>query len=229
MDRHPPHAPDQPLGLTVHALPPPDLPASQRTWRGRWKLLLLLLVCASPVIASYLTYFVIRPEGRTNYAALISPSKTMPDLGMRLLDGQPLKPTDLRDQWNLVVVGPSSCETACEERLFLQRQLREMTGRERARLDKLWIVTDEGPIRPELLQALQATPALRIARADRAAVAAWLQPEPGAALEEHLYIVDPMGEWMMRAPREPQPAKLKKDIDRLLRASSFWDQAGGRR
>ena len=220
---------EEPLGMTVHTLPQSDLSEVARTRRGRWKFLLVLLMCASPVIASYLTYFFVRPDGRTNYATLIQPSRSMPDLGLRTLDGQALHPRELRDQWQLIVVGPSSCEAGCEERLFMQRQLREMTGRERDRLDKLWIVLDEGEIRPALLSALQATPAMRIARADRAAVAAWLEPESGAALEDHLYIVDPLGEWMMRAPAQPDPAKLKKDIERLLRASSFWDQPGGRR
>ena len=54
----------------------------------------------------------------------------------------------------------------------------------------------------------------------------WLRPAEGAALEDHLYVVDPMGEWMMRMPADPQPQKVKRDLDRLLRASSFWDTPG---
>jgi len=38
--------------------------------------------------------------------------------------------------------------------------------------------------------------------------------------------VDPMGEWMMRFPAQPEPARVKRDLERLLRASSFWDQPG---
>ena len=39
---------------------------------------------------------------------------------------------------------PRSCDAACEKRLFVQRQLREMLGRERDRVDKVWLVTGEG-------------------------------------------------------------------------------------
>ena len=63
-------------------------------------------------------------------------------------------------------------------------------------------------------------------RAPRDALAAWLQPSQGQALEDHLYIVDPMGEWMMRVPVNADPARLKKDLERLMRASASWDQAG---
>jgi hypothetical protein len=60
----------------------------------------------------------------------------------------------------------------------------------------------------------------------RAALEAWLAPAAGAGLDQHLYVIDPMGEWMMRAPVKPDPQKLKRDLDRLLRASSSWDVAG---
>ncbi|NBX96465.1 MAG: hypothetical protein EBQ88_07050, partial [Betaproteobacteria bacterium] len=140
--------------------------------------------------------------------------------------GQPVHARELRGQWILLAVGPSACDEACEDRLFMQRQLREMTGRERDRLDKVWLVTDEGPVKPELAQALLATPAMRILRAERPAVAAWLQPEAGAGLDDHLYVIDPMGNWMMRAPVKAEPTKFKKDLDRLLKASQFWDTAG---
>lgn len=219
----------EPLGMTVHSLPRAGLDPSERTRSGRWKLLLVLLVCASPVIASYFTYFVIRPDGRNNYATLVQPTRTMPDLGMRTLDGQVLRPEAFKDQWVLVVVAPGACPRACEDQLYMQRQLREMMGRERERIDKLWLIPDTDAVRPDLLEAVQATPAMRIARVDAQALRAWLEPESGHTLEEHLYVVDPMGEWMMRTPVPTDPAKFKRDLDRLLRASAFWDQAGQRR
>jgi hypothetical protein len=196
-----------------------------RRSRGRWKLLGLLAVCAAPVIASYLAYYVVQPQGRTNYAELVEP-RDVPALPLVQLDGAPVAAQALRGQWLLVVVGPSSCDASCERRLLLQRQLREMTGSERDRVDKLWLVTDDGPIAPRLQAALDAAPPARVLRVPRAELARWLEPAPGRALDEHLYIVDPMGRWMMRAPIDPEPARLKRDLERLLRASASWDRAG---
>ena len=224
------NSPD-PVSFTVHNvaapdLAHPDLEAQRRTRLGRLKMLLVLLVCASPVVASYLTYFVIRPEGRTNYSSLILPTRSMPLLPLTGQDGQSVAAPSLRGQWLLVAVGPAACAADCEKRLFMQRQLREMLGRERLRLDKVWLVTDDAALRPALAAAVNATPAVQVLRAPRNAVAAWLQPAPGQALEDHLYLVDPMGEWMMRLPPEADPARAKRDLDRVLRASSFWDRAG---
>ena len=221
--------------MTVHSLRAPQLgdaadgagsddPARRRS--GRWKMLLVLLMCAAPVIASYFTYFVIRPEGRTNYGTLVLPTRSMPALALTTLDGAPVVAASLRGQWLLVVVGPSSCDEACQKQLFMQRQLREMLGRERDRLDKVWLVTDGGAVAAPLRAAMQAGEPTQVLRVDAAALAQWLQPEAGGKLEAHLYVVDPMGEWMLRAPANPEPSRLKRDLDKLLRASSFWDTAG---
>lgn len=216
-----------PVSFTVHNVAAPDLRDDERRTRiGRLKMLLVLLVCASPVIASYLTYFVIRPEGRSNYGTLIDPSRSLPRVAATTLDGAPMDLASLKGQWLLVVVAPSACAAECQKQLYTQRQLREMLGRERDRVDKLWIVTDGGPVAEDLRKAVDSVAPPTIVRLPREAVAAWLQPAAGHALEDHLYIVDPMGEWMMRMPAQPEPGKVKRDLERLLRASGSWDRAG---
>ena len=221
----------EPLALTVHSVARPDLgdpelAARSRTTRGRLKMLLVLAVCAAPVIASYLTYFVIRPEGRSNYGTLILPTRSLPDLLLRTLDGSAVTAGSLRGQWLLVAVGPSTCNPACDKRLYMQRQFREMLGKERDRVDKIWFITDEGALPAPLLAAAGATPSVTMLRVKREELARWLRPAEGQALEDHLYIVDPMGEWMLRLPPQPEPAKVKRDLERLLRASAGWDAPG---
>nr|WP_235971239.1 hypothetical protein [Azohydromonas caseinilytica] len=208
-------------------MPRPELDAqARRTHSGRIKMLLVLLVCASPVIASYFTYFVVRPEGRSNYAALIEPPRPLPSLALRTLDGRAVPAESLKGQWLLVVTGSGDCDAACEKLLYLQRQLREMTGRERGRIDKLWLLTDSQMPPAAVQKAVLDAGAAQILRADAVQLAQWLQPAPGESMASHLYIVDPMGQWMMRAPARPDPTRLKRDLERLLRASAGWDHEG---
>lgn len=217
-----------PLSFTVHSMPSPGVDdGARRTTMGRVKMLLILLVCAAPVIASYFTYFVVRPEGRTNYGELIDPQRPLPEsLVFADLQGQPMSAASLRGQWLLVVVSGAACDADCEKRLWLQRQLRETLGREKDRLDKVWFIVDDQPVRTETLQAIQAVAPPTVLRVQRDALAGWLQPAAGQTLEQHFYVVDPLGNWMMRAPGDPEPAKLKRDLEKLLRASSWWDTAG---
>jgi hypothetical protein len=38
---------------------------------------------------------------------------------------------------------------------------------------------------------------------------------------DHIYLVDPLGNLMMRFPRDPDPSRMIKDLQRLLRYSRF--------
>lgn len=214
--------------MTVHSLPLAVVDErARRTWRGRLQMALILLVCAAPVVASYLAVYVVRPNvGESAYGELIQPSVGLPDVSGTDLQGRSVPLRSLKGQWLLVTVGSSACDAACEQRLFLQRQLREMLGRERERVDKVWLVTDDAPLRPALQQAVSSAVAVQVLRVAKSDVQAWLKPANGHALDEHLYVVDPMGEWMMRVPADPDPAKVKRDLDRLLRASASWDTPG---
>ncbi len=219
---------DRPLGLTVHALPDPGHTATTApgSRMGRIKMLLILLVCASPVIASYFTYYVLRPEGRRNFGELIDPQRPLPALQATALDGRSVPLQSLKDQWLLVTVSGGACEERCQQNLYFQRQLRESLGREKERLDRVWLVSDAASVPEALRPALEGATVLRVP-ADQ--LATWLAAAPGRQLDEHLYVVDPLGNWMLRFPPGLDLAsagRAKKDLERLLRASNSWDQPG---
>lgn len=219
---------DQPLGLTVHSLPALDGADGEvrRTVVGRWKMLAVLAICAAPVIASYLMYYVVRPDFRRVFGELIDPQRPLPDLRARDLAGSELSLRSLKGQWLLVSVSGGACDTGCERHLYLQRQLRESLGQEKDRVDWVWLVSDDVRIAERLKPALKGATVLRLASK---AVGDWLVPADGHGIAEHLYLVDPLGNWMMRFPASLDlagAAQAKRDLDRLLRASASWDNAG---
>ena len=57
------------------------------------------------------------------------------------------------------------------------------------------------------------------ARVDPAALGKLFRPADGQALSDHIYLVDPLGNLMMRFPADPNPSRMKKDLIRLLKAS----------
>lgn len=205
--------PDQALSLSVHSLPQ-SIPATN-TRMGRLKMLPVLLVCAAPVVASYITYYWVRPEGRRNYGELIAPQRPVP-----------AALAQLKGQWLLVSVAGGDCNETCKNNLYWQRQLRESLGKEKDRLDRVWLVDDQASVPASLQPALtQAT----VLRASREQLDQWLAPEPGQQLANHIYVVDPLGNWMMRFPANMDmagAAKGKRDLERLMRASSSWDRPG---
>ena len=223
---HPDTAQATPMQLSVHSLPTPSQSVRQRTRAGRLKMLLVWAICAAPVVASYLSFYVIRPQGRVNYGNLIMPPKPLPseqDLALTDLDGHVVKPAALKGQWLLVAVAGGACDPRCEHQLYLQRQLRETLGKDKDRLDRVWLIPDQVPLRSGLLAGMKGAWVLRTRSAD---LQRWLTPAAGQALAAHLYLVDPRGDWMMRFPADADPSRIKKDLARLMKANESWDEPG---
>jgi hypothetical protein len=186
--------------------------AALRTRRGRRTLVILALICALPVLASYLTYYFWQPDGRVNYGELIPPA-AMPDTPLSGIAGQPEFPRrELDGRWTLVFAGPGECDPVCQQALYLMRQSRLAQGQEMERVARLWLVGAGTDPAPELLVQHDG---LRVARAN----AAWLQQLPDAAAGRHVYLVDPLGNVMMRFPESADPRRVIKDLQRLLKYS----------
>ena len=142
------------------------------------------------------------------------------------LNGEKVPLSALKGQWLLVSVADASCNETCQKHLYFQRQLRESLGKEKDRIDWVWLATGDAPIDDKLMPALSQATVLRMTSTQ---IGEWLQPAAGRQLSDHLYVVDPMGNWMMRfAPGIDlaSASQAKKDLERLLRASAFWDTAG---
>jgi len=135
----------------------------------------------------------------SNYGELLSP---------RAISG--LEP--LRGKWILVSFDAAACDAYCGKKLYFMRQVRRAQGKDMDRVERLWVLTDAGKPRAELLGAIEGT---RIeTRMDLTKVF------PGNA-PDHIYLVDPLGNLMMRFPRDPDPSRMIKDLQRLLKYSRF--------
>lgn len=67
---------------------------------------------------------------------------------------------------------------------------------------------------------------LRVASAQ---LQAWFAAPAGQSLKDFIFVVDPMGNTMMRFPislDSAAAAKAKRDMEHLLRASVAWDSPG---
>ncbi len=167
---------------------------------ARLKLAGIFLACAAPFVLGWAAWYFGWGTGTPgNYGELVAP---------RTLSQPPF--TELRGKWLLVSVDASACDAYCEKKLYFMRQLRKAQGENQMRIERLWIVTDSGTPRPELLAAIEGTRLTRNIAAK--------EDFPGDAAE-HIYLVDPLGNLMLRFPRDPEPSRMLKDLQRLLKYS----------
>ena len=165
---------------------------------ARLKLLLVFLACAAPFVLGWAAWYLGWAQGAAgNYGELIPP---------RTVAGAPLQA--LRGKWVMVSFDNAACDAYCEKKLYYMRQIRRAQGKNQARVERLWVITDGGNPRPELLAAIEGTHLSRMSPGQF----------PGERTD-HIYLVDPLGNLMMRFPRDPDPSRMLKDLQRLLRYS----------
>lgn len=170
----------------------------------RNKLFLIAVVCVAPIVAGWGAYLSgWTPGTRGNYGELLPP---------RPLASEAFAP--LRGKWVLVTFDAAACDAHCEKKLYYMRQVRKAQGKELERIERLWVLTDPGVPRAELVSALEGT---RMAHDVQAGLLPQFAHEGEPS--DHIYLVDPLGNLMMRYPRDPDPSRMIKDLQRLLKYS----------
>ena len=182
---------------------------------GRRTLWLLGLVAASPIVASYMTYYWFVPDKRVNYGELLAPAAAPPVTGARL-DGRPFALTDLQGQWVMLIVTGADCAAVCRHALYATRQARTMQGREQDRVVRAWLrplgaAAPSGELR-------ESQPGLVIGSAAPAELSR-LPLDPSGA--PTILLLDPRGNLVLRYGAEPDIKRLAADLGRLLRASQI--------
>jgi len=194
------------------------------TKRGRLQMILLLLVCAAPVIASYFTFYVIKPAGgKANIGELVSPVQPFPS---EVID------ENLVGKWTLLIARPASdCKVgdeACVTLLHMMRQLRTAMGKEKSRVQLVWLVTDDAKIDPAIEKAYDKEMAgfmyVRMPQdlVKKQQLMTWLNADNS---QNAIHLLDPRAERMMRfqtGDGHLDFKKMVKDLEKLLK----WNPTG---
>ena len=191
---------------TARGAAAPD-PAGVR--RGRRTLILLAAVCIAPVVASYAAYYLFPHDAQTNYGTLL-PTAPAPAIEGLRSDGAPFRLAQTRGKWVLLVAIDGRCEAACERLLYATRQARTMQGREQERIVRVLLVAQDNAPEGALLAA---HPGLAVAQVDAAGRALLPGGLPAA------YLVDPLGNLVLRYGPDPDIKGVGRDLSRLLKAS----------
>ena len=181
--------------------------------RGRRIALAILAICALPTAAAWFAYFIWQPQSRSNYGELIAP-RPLSDPAMELLGGGSFRLSELRGRWVMVLIGSGRCLEPCRTRLLYMRQARLAQGSNAGRIERVWIVSDSLSPGAELRREYEGMHMVRTRQAS------FLAEFPAVHdPSEHIYLVDPLGNLMLRFPPDLDARRFVKDLARLLRAS----------
>jgi cytochrome oxidase Cu insertion factor (SCO1/SenC/PrrC family) len=193
--------------------------------RAPWPLILMTLVFAAPVVATwfYLFFPQYLPESRSNRGELLSPPVPLPaTLPLVDRDGTPFDSESLEGTWTLLYLSDGACGEACIQRLTQLRQIRLGLGEGRRLVGRLLLVADADPPRDSVLME-GAFAGMQVAGTDRGGRATLLAALGNdEAVLGGVYILDPRGALMMRYAADAAPEDMLKDMERLLKGSKNW-------
>jgi len=184
--------------------------------KGRRQLILLASVFLGPLLIAFVFYYGDigwRPIDSTENGQLITPPRLLPDIA--LLPNTNGESPIFRGKWSLIIFGEGDCDANCRTRLYETRQVRKALSRDRDRVQRVFFVTD-GTLdaefidteHPELVVIEKSAP---IAKALSDAV---INREPG-----DVFLVDPIGNLIMRFPRDTDMKGIHTDLKQLLKLS----------
>ena len=181
----------------------------------RIKLLILMSLLLAPVVISYTLYFSDYRPGTVNYGELIE-MEGFEGIGKNQLDNTIFRPRNFHGRWTMISVDSGICNEVCEQKLYKMRQVRLVQNKEMKRVDRLWLIDDDVVPNVELTKEYEGT--LFVKTNDSALLDAI---PPKESQRKHIYMVDPLGNLIMRYPEELNPTKMGKDIKRLLHVSQL--------
>lgn len=195
-----------------------EAPATADAPRGRAALIGLAALFFLPLLGSFYLYYIggWRPEGGTNNGELISPARPLSPITFNKRDGTSLSQTLLQDKWSLVYIGDGRCDEACQHALWTIRQTRLLLAEDMDRVQRIFIA-DEACCNDAFLD--REHPGLEIIRAEDDVTRQWLGQFPRDPTVPYVYIVDPLGNLMMRFDTRENPKGLLKDLEKLLKLS----------
>jgi len=185
--------------------------------RGRQVLLILAAVFFLPVIIAFAMYYggFWRPSGSSSQGQLIAPARPLEFAGLKQADGTPAGADVFAGKWTLVYIGDGACDAECRKTLVYARQSRLALNNEMTRVQRVFLATGSCCARDYLSAEQPGLIALDASAPEARELLAQFPDDRRLSI----YIVDPLGNLMMRHGAAGTSKALLTDLKKLLKLS----------
>ena len=190
--------------------------AEQKIKRAhKQKLLAMLALLLAPVVISYALHYSDYRPSTINYGELID-MEDFEGSAVNQVDNTIFRASDIHGKWTMLTVDSGDCNEYCEQKLYKMRQVRLVQNKEMRRVERLWLIDDNVSIDSRLIEEYEGTIFVNAKDSDFLEL---LKPMETQRL--YMYLVDPIGNVMMRFPENADPSEMVDDLKRLLHVSQL--------
>lgn len=192
--------------------------------RNRRKFLIVFAVFLAPVGLAWALYFSgWRPTSTINHGTLVQPARPLGQFVVLTPSGKRFSHDDMKGKWSLILIAPKRCDETCRRNVYSIRQIHTAQGKNQHRVERYLIHGADMP-QAERRQLAGDYPNMHVLAASKQVLrnfSGWMgvgeagNPFRGA----RIFVIDPLGNYMMYYPPGAEPKGMRKDLSRLLRVS----------
>ena len=195
----------------------------KRSYKTLW---IMIVLFGLPYVAAWYFYFnkdSIDFGSQTNYGSIVTPARVIDEVNLITIDNTDFNTASLKGKWTIVTIGESLCLVDCQKNLYKMRQIRKALGQGRERVERLFLLTDSVNIQSftRLINDEYQGTTVIINNGDLFAKFISVFSYTEQSLADGIYIVDPLGNFMMTYPKDAEATGILEDLSRLLKVSKI--------
>lgn len=189
-------------------------------------ILLLIFAFVAPAMIAWLQFeYKIFSSGTNNYGEFISPPVALKNFELVTQDKKKFELENIKGNWHLVYFGKGQCAEVCRNRLSTMHQTRMAQGKAMSRVRLLYVALDgiEKNISDKLKKDYSRLTVLTGKEEETKGILKQFETGTSGSIREDnmIFMVDPLGNLMMRYKKEIRLIGIIKDLEHLLKISQI--------
>jgi hypothetical protein len=182
----------------------------------------VVIAFVAPVVAAYSLYFLgIAPPSYNNKGELLSSIIDVESLALTNSEDELLIREDItRQKWHMMVFAGANCDEDCNKVLHKIRQVNIAAAKNSYRLRRLIVHLDRTSAEFQALIDKEYPEAHHAYGVRTTIQSAFKEIKPDFSANE-IYLVDPLGNIMMRFTQDQPPKDILHDLNKLFKVSQI--------
>jgi|GEM_PF-137098 len=191
--------------------------------RNPYTVWFVVLAFIAPVAFAYIMFFFVDVKSFVNHGEILNPIIHISSFKLKNEDDEIIPEKELTYKWRIISFVGKDCDSQCETRLYDTRQIHTSLGKDQHRLSRMFVHLE--PASESLSKLIAEThPDVIHVNGDTKSIIEALgenvRSDAGITNNE-TYIMDPMGNVMMRFTQEQPNKEFLYDLKKLFKASQI--------
>lgn len=185
---------------------------------------IMLILFGLPYLAA-LYFYLFQDDidfSYSNNGELISPVRPLENHLLKDISNKDVWFSSFKGKWLIIMIGDSSCNQICQSNMYKMRQIRKAVGQDRQRVDRIFFLNDDKTM-GDFNQKIKEYPGMHIIKNNGDEYDRFLSGLliNNKKMMNRIYIIDPLGNFMMAYQQDSAAEHILDDLRRLLKVSKL--------